>query len=95
MSDGNKSLFETLQSELSESLAMSQIDKQFTDTTTPKLYQKPIGGVPLWAFEICAILLLLVVVTVYLGNYLTKRFNNQVIRHYLCKKFVYVNEISI
>jgi hypothetical protein len=67
--------FEALQAELNNTLTIAHIGNR----NSSGFGQKPnhLGGVPLWAFEICAVLLLLVVVTVYAGNCLTKRFNTR------------------
>ncbi|KAI6184658.1 hypothetical protein M3Y97_00619800 [Aphelenchoides bicaudatus] len=77
MVNNDQGLFEILQSEINNSLSIAQINTHFTGTN--KLSQKPnqLNGVPLWAFEICGVLLVLVVFMVYLGNCLTKRFNTR------------------
>jgi hypothetical protein len=77
MINNDQGLFETLQQELNSSLSIAQVDSHFTGTN--KFNQRPnqMNGVPIWAFELVGVLLVLVVFMVYLGNCLTKRFNTR------------------
>ncbi|KAI6196393.1 hypothetical protein M3Y94_01103600 [Aphelenchoides besseyi] len=64
--------FDVLYSVLNQSLSDARIDNE-QETFPPK--DNHIGGVPPWAFQLCALLLLLVAITAYIGRCVTKRFD--------------------
>ncbi|KAI6179088.1 hypothetical protein M3Y98_00572700 [Aphelenchoides besseyi] len=68
--------FDVLYSVLNQSLSDARIDERFAneqEAFQPK--NNHFGGVPTWAFQLCALLLLLVAITAYIGRCVTKRFD--------------------